>query len=204
MANIVEISKLQPFQIQKIRTVFLRSNSVYFGLKDSADKLQNNSCKFSSLIFPLCYNDKQTNTHGQIGAIVLLSRCSGARINEILRLTSDEIVGNDSIIIRAEKKSRSRIVRVPELSEQFQKARQYPHSKLFSVSYSQVWRQYVNHGISFSVPGDSHRKVTHSFRYKYISDIQHVAHSVDTTAECVGHKSPKSTEVYLRKGKYHG
>lgn len=204
MANIVEISKLQPFQLSKIQTVFLRSNSVFFGLKDSAEKLQINFKNISSLIFPLCYYDHETNTHGQIGAIVLLSRCSGARINEILRLTSDNIVGTDSLIIRAEKKSRSRIVRVPELSDQLQKARQYPHSKLFSLSYSQVWRQYVNHGISFSVPGDLHRKVTHSFRYQYISDIHHVVNSVDTTAECVGHRSSKSTEVYLKKGIYHG
>jgi len=202
--NIVEFSKLQPFQLGQIRTAFVRNNSVLFGLKDSAEKLQNNFKNISSLIFPLCYYDHETNTHGQIGAIVLLSRCSGARINEILRLTSDEIVGNDNLVIRAEKKSRSRIVRVPELSDQLQKARQYPHSKLFSVSYSQVWRQYVNHGISFSVPGDHYRKVTHSFRYQYISDIQHVVHSVDTTAECVGHKSPKSTEIYLLKGNCHG
>lgn len=149
-----------------------------------------------------------TNTHaglsGQLGAVSLIQSACGCRIQETLGLLSSDIVLPDKIIIRALKQSRSRIVRLPELAESLRLHNQALEHRLFNLSYSQVYRAYKNAGImSYHGKGKS-SSVTHSYRLKFINSVHRSSNDLDTTRDIVGHKSSKSTLIYLSKGDHNG
>lgn len=148
----------------------------------------------------LTWSDTMSGLAGQVGAIALIQRSSGARIAEILNLTVSSIVTIDTLLILGLKRSRSRSVRVPELTQQFAAFSNSQNHLLFSISYSHVYRQYISAGIIIRRGGKLRNSVTHTYRHNFINSIQKASLNVSTTAEVVGHKSKTSTQKYLNKG----
>lgn len=148
----------------------------------------------------LTWVDQESGLHGQAGAIILIQRSSGCRIGEVLDLSTKSIVSPDLLLIMASKGSRPRAVRVPELQQQFARLLLALDHPLFSLSYSQVYRQYKACGIVEYRPHNTYNRVTHSLRKDYIQAVQVVTKDVNLTKDIVGHKSKRSTIIYLQKG----
>jgi len=141
---------------------------------------------------------------GQAGAVWLIQQVSGCRVGEALALSTQSIILPDQLIISALKRSRSRAIRIPELHQQFAHLKEGGIHPLFGISYSQIYRQYRNAGIVQIRPDNRYNRVTHSLRQSYIQAVQMVSKDVGITADIVGHKSKRSTIIYLKKGTYHG
>lgn len=152
----------------------------------------------------LTWSDNVTGLVGQVGAVALIQRSSGARIGEVLRLTVLDIANDDTLLIWGLKRSRSRSVRIPELSPQFVSFDKSTNHLLFTISYAHVYRQYIHAGIIIQRFGRFRNSVTHTYRHNFINTIQKASHNVTATAEVIGHKSKTSTEKYLTKGQHHG
>ena len=136
--------------------------------------------------------------------ILLLLSISGARISEILSLHGSDIVDEATVIIRGKKRSASRMIRAPELSRLFSFARQFPSLPIFHRSYISVYRDCLARGIFTRHFNSKHRSVTHSLRYNKISQLGAVTENVKTVADCIGHRTEKTTQKYLSKGVSHG
>jgi len=136
--------------------------------------------------------------------ILFLLSISGARISEILSLLGSDIVDDATVIIRGKKRSASRMIRAPELSPLFSSARQFPSLPIFHRSYISVYRDCLARGIFTKHFGNKHRSVTHLLRYNKISQLNVVTENVKTVADCIGHRTEKTTEKYLSKEKCHG
>lgn len=152
----------------------------------------------------LTYSMKDEGLSGQCGAVYLIQLESGCRIGEVLRLTTNDIVLPCTLLLLALKRSRPRAIRLPELQEQLQRLLPAGEHCLFNISYSQVYRQYLNAGIVLYNPPGSRRTVTHTPRREYIQAVHNVSQDIDTTRDVVGHKSRSSTLTYLQKGTTHG
>lgn len=141
---------------------------------------------------------------GQAGAVYLIQRSCGCRASEALSLASSDIVLPDTLIIKAAKGSRTRSIRLPEFNDQFISLVSSGIHPLFSISYSHLYRQYKSAGIIEYRGLNRHNRVTHSLRKNFIQSIQMVSKDVGTTADIVGHKSKRSTIIYLKKGPHNG
>jgi integrase len=183
---------------QKISEI-LRFNSVSTPSAVLDTQLQSQSTYTLKKVFPLSYSHQRFHVGGQIGAVILLQEITGCRISEVLRLRTNDILLPDTLILHGVKHSRSRSVRVPELSQQFSTAAKFPGHFLFSISYDQVRRWYLRLGIYNQFTSQSRKAVTHSLRYRYINAVS-AKSDVETTQDIIGHKSINSTEHYLSKG----
>lgn len=141
---------------------------------------------------------------GQAGAVYLVQRMSGCRVSEALALCTSDIVLPDTLIIRALKRSRSRAVRFPEFGPQLALLISTSIHPLFRLSYRQIYRQYRNAGIIEIRPDNRYNRVTHSLRKDFIQAVQLVSNDIGITADVVGHKSKRSTIIYLKKGTHNG
>lgn len=191
-------------EIQQKPRVLVRPNSVFRVPADNEANLRSCEKENRKQIQVITKQDRETNTKGQIGAIVFLLRISGARISEILDIRGSDIIDNDMLLIRGKKKSRSRVVRVPELANQLKNIKRSQNVFLFSVSYWQVYRYLKKVGVVTYHQKPHHDIVTHQFRHDYISHAQKTTQSIETTAEIIGHKSTKSTQTYLAKEAKNG
>lgn len=152
----------------------------------------------------LLWTDLYSGLTGQCGALALLQRSSGCRISEALALSTTDVVLPDLLIIKALKGSRARSVRIPELQSQLLSLLSAGSHPLFRLSYAQVYRQYKAAGIIEYLDHNHRNRVTHSLRHAYIQNIQLVSKDVGITADIVGHKSKRSTLIYLKKGTTNG
>ncbi len=148
----------------------------------------------------LCYLDRETGLAGQLGAVSLIQRTGGHRISEVLSLKTTDIVPPDALLIRALKRSRPRVLRLPELQPALALLLQGRDHPLFSISYHQVYRAYLRSGIVLYNHCGSRRSVTHAPRRAFIQAVHRVSKTLDITRDCVGHKSRTSTLTYLKKG----
>lgn len=152
----------------------------------------------------LTWTSTEAAITGQAGAVYLIQRSSGCRVSEALALTTGDIVLPDLLIIKALKGSRPRTIRIPEFKDQFSRLLSLGNHPLFRVSYSHVYRQYLNAGIVEIRPDSCHNRVTHSLRKNFIQSVHSASKDVGLTADLVGHKSKRSTIIYLKKGTRNG
>ena len=176
-----------------------RMRSVPSPREDLGSMCQGGTIKTPATHCIVTWSDPVSRLTGQVGAIALLQRSSGARIGEILQAHGIDIVLPDLLIIHGSKKSRDRSIRVPELTQQFILPAGFPGCLLFSVSYSQVYRAYLNAGIVCLYPKNRNRSVTHNYRVQFIKRVHGKSKRLTTTAEIVGHKSISSTQSYINK-----
>ena len=140
----------------------------------------------------------------EIDCIIFLLTISGCRIREILNIRGRDIVDSQTVIIHGLKRSASRMIRVPELTALLSRAIMYPDLHLFHHNYIYVYRECLARGIFTKHLNSKHRSVTHLLRYNKISQLRAVAENTKTVADCIGHRTEKTTQKYLLKGVSHG
>jgi len=140
----------------------------------------------------------------EIDCIIFLLSISGCRIREILNLRGRDIVDSQTIIIHGLKRSASRMIRVPELTPLLSRAIMYPDLTLFHHNYIYVYRACLARGIFSRHQNSKHRSVTHLLRYNKISQLRAVAENTKTVADCIGHRTEKTTQKYLDKERKNG
>jgi len=133
-------------------------------------------------------------------ALVYVLKNSGCRISELLNVIGSDVISDCEFIIRGLKGSASRTLRFPEISSILIEARNYPGRRLFLTRYITFYRYLISLGLYSRARGNINRSVTHSFRYKRIRALSDVAHDDKTTADCIGHRSKRTSRRYLRKG----
>ena len=152
----------------------------------------------------LTYSDRHSGLDGQAGAVCMIQRVSGARVREVLSLSTLDIVPPDQFLIRALKKSQARTIRVPEFTLQLLAHLAMPPHPLFHLSYSQVYRLYIKAGILDYGRDGQRNTVTHLLRRNHIKSVHRTSRDLTTTSQAVGHKSTRSTQTYLDKGTRNG
>jgi integrase len=178
-----------------------RFKSLSAGLKYNVEKIQkqfNNNC---SLIDRNIIYDRSLSPHNECEVIQFIIQQYGIRISELLQSETSDIVNYCDLIIRGNKGSASRFLHLPELSDFFAWRLSLPPGKIFYTRYITFYRYCLAHGYFEQHKGKVNRSVTHSFRYKYIRSLSDVAGDIKTVADCVGHRSKKTSQEYLNKEK---
>ncbi len=139
-----------------------------------------------------------------INDILSLLSISGCRISELLDIYQCDFIRPDTVIIHGKKGSASRTITSPILEKYFVLNCPNPDEQVFRVSYATVYRECLRSGYFVRHKGSKNKSVTHSFRYKYISSLNDVARNTKVVADCVGHRSRKTSETYLAKGAKNG
>jgi integrase len=123
-----------------------------------------------------------------------------ARINEILRLTTNDIVREDTVLVTAEKGSRSYIILLPGLGDQIRVLGSPGGAVLlFPAKYIQVYRSARKCGLGLSLEGHRNRSVTHRARY---DTARIVANKKGTSvaSDVMRHRSASTIQYYLGQG----
>lgn len=136
---------------------------------------------------------------GLIYAIGIIQLRGGFRISEVLKMRGNQIINDTDLYILSDKKSRSKRVHVPELREYLVKWKKYNLEPFKHISRFQVYRIYKKLGIQSTNQGKYNKSVTHAMRKSYVQESYESTGNINTTADIVGHKNPKSTEHYVSK-----
>lgn len=139
-----------------------------------------------------------------IDDLIIILQSSGCRISELLNVRYCDFISETSVIVHGLKGSASRIVSHPLLSRYYVNNSPFPNDPIFRFSYATVYRECLRRGYFTKHKNNKNRSVTHSFRYKYISSLNDVARNTKEVADCIGHRSKKTSEQYLAKEKCHG
>jgi len=133
-------------------------------------------------------------------ALVYVLKYSGCRISELLNVIGSDILSDSEFIIRGLKGSASRTLRFPELSPILIDAQKFPTRHLFLTRYITLYRYLISLGLYSHVRGNKNRAVAHSFRYAKIRTLSDVTHDDKVTADCIGHRSKRTSHRYIMKG----
>lgn len=178
-----------------------RFSSDSAGLKYSVQKLQNSLTNVSSIDPSRCVHVLTNVTLTEENVIEYILIHSGCRISEILECKQSDLINGCDLLIHGKKGSASRIFHFPELSEFFLSHRTKPSDPIFHTCYITFYRHCLERGIFLKHRNSKNRSVTHSFRYKYIHALNDVARDEKEVADCVGHRSRKTSHTYLQKEK---
>jgi len=133
-------------------------------------------------------------------ALVYVLKYSGCRISELLNVVGSDVMSDTEFLIRGLKGSASRTLRFPELSPMLVEARKFPERHLFLTRYITLYRFLLSCGYYSHVRGNKNRAVAHSFRYAKIRALSDVTRDDKVTADCIGHRSKRTSHRYLQKG----
>lgn len=131
--------------------------------------------------------------------IAYILKTFGVRIGELLGSFGSDITDSFDIIIRGEKGSASRVLHCPEIASFLDQRKRLPNLPIFSIKYITLWRWLKSRGLYEVKRGNINRSVTHQYRYKKISEFNRVTQNDKITADCIGHRSKKTTRRYLSK-----
>ncbi len=132
-------------------------------------------------------------------AVIELQFLCGARISEILDITSSDISRTGLVRIRAKKGSQDRIVN-PIYYRDFwlrDASALLPLSSVFSRFY--FYRLYKKNGFAGYFGNNSKRSVTHFFRHIRGAEINRQWHDLELVKNSLGQKSVRSASYYGKK-----
>ena len=126
---------------------------------------------------------------------------SGCRASEVLALKWRDIDTAGNVYIKSTKRGVPHIIRMPDLSSQFEASRGDDTSLVIPISYKQLYLGYQRIGIG--VKPHSHLRnaaITHAPRHQLANAYNNLA-AMDPTAasHALGHKSQLSINYYLIK-----
>jgi integrase len=180
------ISDVRP--VMKECSRFFHGNSI--GASSVHDRFSEDAIRFSR--------------RDELDGIVYVLRHSGCRVSEILDARGCDIVSPCEFLIHGKKGSASRILRFPELSPILSDSMRFPERRIFFSNYMRVYRYLRSLGVSVREKGNRNHSVCHAFRYEKIRAICDVSRDVKTTADCIGHRSKRTSLIYISKGVSHG
>lgn len=131
--------------------------------------------------------------------VALLQYRYGLRISEILLIDKYSFAGPKTLVIRGLKGSKSRVI---ELSNEFVYITLWERADYqIGYVYSRwfFYREYKKVGITFLTPVGLRNSVTHSLRINKIKTMSKAGVSVELIAQHIGHKSTKTTNLYVNK-----
>lgn len=126
---------------------------------------------------------------------------SGARINEVLKIKGTDIDKSGRIVLKGSKGSSGRMFVPLYLKDEFIKQAGKNKYLFDYISRFVMYRFLKKNELFITMPNSHNSKVTHSFRYVFISDMQELTHEIENTSMIVGHKSINSTQIYLANEK---
>lgn len=126
---------------------------------------------------------------------------SGCRVRELLSVKWSDVSVYGQVIISGSKGSSSRAFSIPGYDIILIDFRERHQDPFFCLSYSYIYRSFLRHGISQESSTGDRRKVAHSLRYQAISGMYDQTGEMQKVADIIGHRTVKTTDYYLRKGK---
>ncbi len=126
------------------------------------------------------------------------------RASEYLRATTEDILGQDRLLIRGCKGSASYIVICPEIGRQFEDAAGISPARFVAgTTYRQLYAACVRIGLGDRVRSRENAARTHAARYRLAASLE--KSQLKTAADCLRHRSVRSTIHYMpHGGLYHG
>ena len=122
------------------------------------------------------------------------------RISEILRLNIESLFEDFKILIKLSKTNDFIFIRDIEIYTQLEKFFNLTPTKKLEISYKEYYYFLLKYHPEKIIHVENHsKKVTHSFRYRNIRNIQKVNPNPKVLKAVLHHKSVKSQEYYLRK-----
>ena len=121
------------------------------------------------------------------------------RISELLRATTRDIIHPDRVIIYGAKHSRSYIIFLPGLTEQLSaKGITDEKTKLWSVTYSQVYRSALKANCFSDKYSGKNNKTTHLARYVFAEKASQIT-DARTIKDAMRHNSINSQSYYINR-----
>lgn len=122
----------------------------------------------------------------------------GARIGELLKATTKDIIGPDLLLIHGEKKSRDYTMYLPGLVQCFERPIESGQVvRIFPFDYLQVWRKARGIGMVNYLPGRKNAIVTHTGRYQLAKTLTRVG-TESAASDVLRHRSPDTIKYYLK------
>lgn len=165
-------------------------------------KLAPNCCqpapKAPSLKDPLCFRHPGPQVPVLPPEIAIDCLCRGGyRISEILRLTWNDIVSHDQILVRASKKGAASLLHIPGISAL--SASLPPDLRqltLFNCGYTAVYRAMLRKGYALHPEGHFNRSVTHTPRRLLAQAVAGMA-GERAAGQVINHTSKTAVKYYL-------
>lgn len=132
-------------------------------------------------------------------AVTWLMFQEGLRISEAIDIQPSDVLSNNSILIRAKKKSENKIIFPGRYSEFW---KNYKTSKVaINETYNRFYfyRLFKKHSLYLIIKNNQHIAVTHSFRHLLIRQLQNDNIDRELRAKKIGHKNPKNQLYYENK-----
>lgn len=134
--------------------------------------------------------------HAYVIAIGGVCKLNGARINEILTLTWNQVLPSGMAFIKGSKGSNSRLIFIGLSAVDVIKARPEDGKTLvFTSCYREVYRTLKNYGLDESIEGHKNMAVTHSGRYAIARAVAHSL-GMSEASQVLGHKSKTAIDHY--------
>jgi integrase len=121
------------------------------------------------------------------------------RSTEYLSARVGDIVGEDQLFVNGAKGSGAYIIRTPGIGRQFREARSVEPARFVSgATYRQLYSACVRIGLGDRVASRDNAARTHAARYRLAEAL--TKHSLQNVADCLRHRSQRSTIHYLPRG----
>lgn len=133
--------------------------------------------------------------------IIYLQNLSGCRISEILNIRSSDYLSNGLIKIIGLKRSSDRLIRIEKYTEYFSFCKANNKAPFSNISRYYVYREYRKLGLVVSFVDSNKKAVTHSFRYRYVQNLDRNNVDLNLIKQEIGHKNVKTTERYEQKSR---
>ena len=131
----------------------------------------------------------------ELSALIVIARWN-MRAGEYLALVENDVLGNDMVLVRGEKKSASYQIYLPGIEEQLRTdSDQRPGRLVAGTSYARLYRMCTRIGYGKLIEGHKNLAKTHLARYINSSKINRFGgHAV---SDCLHHRSEKNRDFYL-------
>lgn len=118
------------------------------------------------------------------------------RITEALQLRGTDIINNRTLLIRAAKGGKNKIVNVEGFEEYFDRMKGCVTKLVQTVNYMRVYRLYKQLGIYAKIGGQRKNRVTHLFRYIVANDTKSIQGAGEALSTHLTHRRKKTKRYY--------
>lgn len=137
----------------------------------------------------------------QLRRFIYLQSISGARVSELLNISSSDIISPTILRIKGLKRSSDRLLHIDRYCDYFSFCKLNQIQPFASLDRFYIYREYKKLGFVVSFLDSNKKAVTHSFRYRYIKKLKDNEVDISLIQKEIGHKTQKTTERYEQKSK---
>lgn len=137
----------------------------------------------------------------QLRRFIYLQSISGARVSELLNISSSDIISPTILRIKGLKRSSDRLLHIDRYCDYFGFCKLNQIQPFASLDRFYIYREYKKLGFVVSFLDSNKKAVTHSFRYRYIKKLKDNNVEISLIQKEIGHKTQKTTENYEQKSR---